>query len=178
MPASALHVATRNVDESATARPPIGELFSTCLAFVWRNLRQLGVQDVDLEDQSQEVFLTAHRRYEEWDGQHPRAWLYAIVRRCASAYRRRSHRRHESPVETLPERSDVRDPSAHAELGFLFRVLDGLDEEKQEVLLLYEVEGMSMREIAEAVQCPLPTAYTRLYAARRELMHAVGGVSK
>jgi len=167
-----------DASETASSRLPIGELFSTCLPFVWRNLRQLGVQEADLEDQSQEVFLTAHRRYEEWDGQHPRAWLYAIVRRCASAYRRRSHRRHESPVETLPERSDVRDPSARAELECLFRVLDGLDEEKQEVLLLYEVEGMSMREIAEAVLCPLNTAYTRLYAARRELLHAVEGASR
>ncbi|OJY25892.1 MAG: hypothetical protein BGO98_35440 [Myxococcales bacterium 68-20] len=157
---------------------PIGELFSTCLPFVWRNLRQLGVHEPDLEDQSQEVFLTAHRRYDEWDGQHPRAWLYAIVRRCASAYRRRSHRRHESPVETVPERSDLRDPSARAEIELLLRVLDGLDEEKQAVLLLYEVEGMSVPEIAAAVQCPLPTAYTRLYAARRELTRALEGVKK
>lgn len=175
MQVSILRVIGVREADVAPARMPIEELFATCLPFVWRNLRQLGVFEADLEDQTQEVFLTAHRRHGEWDGQHPRAWLYAIMRRCASAYRRRSHRRHERPVETVPERSDTRDPSARAELELLLRVLDSLDEEKQAVLILYEIEQMSMREIAEAVQCPLPTAYTRLYAARRELLRALEG---
>lgn len=167
-------VAVKDGAGDVSAAPmTIEALFSDHAGFVWRSLRQFGVAEADLEDQTQEVFLVAHRRLSQWDGEHPRAWLYAIARRCSAAYRRRSHRRHERPVETLPESSDARDPSARAEVDLLRRVLDSLDEEKRAVFLLYEIEEMSMREVAEAVQCPLQTAYTRLQAARRELARAL-----
>ena len=74
----------------------------------------------------------------------------------------------------MPESIDTRDPSARAEIDLLNRVLYSLDEDKQVVFLLYEVEGLSMREVAETLKCPIQTAYTRLYAARRELTSALG----
>ncbi len=151
----------------------IEALFSDYVGFVWRSLRQLGVAEADLEDQTQELFLVAHRQLAQYDVQHPRAWLYAIARRCASGYRRRSHRRHECPVETLPESGDTTDPSLRAELELLSRVFALLDAQQQEVFVLHEFEEMPMREVAEALQCPLQTAYTRLYAARRELARAL-----
>jgi RNA polymerase sigma-70 factor (ECF subfamily) len=152
----------------------IGELFDAHATFVWRTLRHFGVATVDLEDQSQEVFLIAHRRLDSWDGQHARAWLGAIARRCAAEYRRRRHRRPEEPVDTMPEATDTRDPAARVELDLLNRVLSSLDEDKRAAFFLYEVEGLSMRDVAEIVQCPIKTAYKRLYAARRELLRALG----
>jgi len=151
----------------------IEALFSAHVAFVWRVLRHFGVATADLDDQTQEVFIIAHRRLATWDGEHPRAWLYAIARRRAAGYRRRSHRRHERPVESVPEERDTRDPAIHMEMDRLNRVLDSLDEEKRSVFILYEVEQMTMREVAEAVGCNLPAAYARLYAARRELARAL-----
>ena len=35
--------------------------------------------------------------------------------------------------------------------------------------MLYEIEELSMAEVALAVGCPLQTAYSRLHAARREV---------
>ena len=173
--ASTLRVVTvREAAGDAAAAPvTIEALFADYVGFVWRSLGHFGVADADLEDQTQEVFIVAHRQLGQYDVQHPRAWLYGIARRCASAYRRRSHRRHECPVETLPERTDASDPSLRAELDLLSRVFASLDEQQQEVFVLYEFEEMSMREVAEALQCPLQTAYARLYAARRELARAL-----
>jgi RNA polymerase sigma-70 factor, ECF subfamily len=159
--------------DAAPARMTIEALFSAHVGFVWRSLRHFGVGEADIEDQIQEVFLIAHRRHAEWDGQHPRAWLYAISRRCASAYRRRGHRRYERPSETLPEPRATQDPSIHVEVDLLRRLLNGLDEEKQSVFVLFEIEEMSMREVAEAVQCTVTAAYARLYAARREIARAI-----
>jgi RNA polymerase sigma-70 factor, ECF subfamily len=170
--------AARGAPESvATAPMTIEVLFSTYAPFVWRTLRHFGVARCDLDDQTQEVFIIAHRRLSEWDGEQPRAWLYAIARRCAAGYRRRSHRRHERAVEAMPESSDGRDPAARIEMDRLNRALDALDEDKRSVFVLYEVEEMTMREVAEAVQCTLPTAYARLYAARRELARALQEVT-
>lgn len=152
----------------------VDALFSSYAGFVWRTLRHFGVAPVDLEDQTQEVFLVAHRRLAQWDGQNPRPWLYGIARRCAAGYRRVAHRRHERTVETMPEGRGQHDSSERAELSLLNRVLQTLDEDKRAVFLLHEIEEMSMREVAESVNCPLQTAYTRLYAARREIARALG----
>ncbi len=147
-------------------------LFSSHVAFVWRTLRQFGVAEADLDDQTQEVFMVVHRRLSECDGD-PRPWLYAIARRVAAAYRRRSHRRHECLVDSTPDSSDTSDPAMRVEVERLNRVLESLDENKRTVLLLYEVEQMTMREVAAIVKCTLPTAYARLYAARRELLRSL-----
>ena len=74
----------------------------------------------------------------------------------------------------MPEEVDPADPSVRAEIDLLNRVFQTLDEDKQIVFLLHEVEGMSMREVAEAVQRPIKTAFTRYYAARRALTRALG----
>ncbi|MBX3201984.1 MAG: RNA polymerase sigma factor [Labilithrix sp.] len=148
-------------------------LFHDYVDFVWRSLRHFGVAEADLEDQTQEVFLVAHRHFANVSVEHPRAWLYAIARRAASGYRRRSYRRHERAVENVPESSHSRDPAAGVELDRLASVLDTLDEDKRTVFLLHDVEEMPMREVAEAVGCPLSTAYARLHAARRELAKAI-----
>ena len=151
------------------SRPSLEELFSAHADFVWRCLGQLGVPEADLEDQLQEVFLVAYRRYATWDGEQGRAWLYAIARRCAAAFFRRSHRRHELPVEAVPESGAELDPSARIDIERLDKALAALDEDKRAVFVLFEIEEMPMRDVADAVGCPVQTAYARLYAARRAL---------
>lgn len=177
MTASTLRVeggTIEGVADEAPARTTIEALFQAHVTFVWRTLRHFGVASADLDDQTQEVFLVAHRRLDEWDGEHPRAWLHAIARRRASTYRRRSHRRHERAVDAVPEESDLRDPAARTEINLLNRVLDSLDEEKRSIFVLYEVEQLSMREVAIAMNVTLTTAYARLYAVRRELARVLG----
>jgi len=39
--------------------------------------------------------------------------------------------------------------------------------------VLFDIEGVSMDEVAEIVGCPLQTAYSRLYAARRKVEAAL-----
>lgn len=48
----------------------------------------------------------------------------------------------------------------------LARLLGHLDDDKRAVFVAYELMDLSMQEIAEAVGCPLQTAYSRLHAAR------------
>ena len=52
----------------------------------------------------------------------------------------------------------------------LRRLLDTLDPDKRDVFVLYELEELPMREVADACGCPLQTAYSRLHAARRVLL--------
>lgn len=160
--------------DGAVSRPDVEALFSAHVDYVWRSLQHLGVAEADLEDQTQEVFLVAYRRYPSWDGEHPRGWLFAIARRCASAYRRRSHRRHELTFHEVPEETSTElDPPSSIDLGRFDAALRSLDEDKRTVFTLFEIEELPMREVARIVQCPVQTAYARLYAARRELARAL-----
>ena len=155
------------------SRPDVEELFwhtsiRVAIAATPRGFR------TNLEDQTQEVFLVAYRRYSAWDGEHPRGWLFAIARRCASAYRRRSHRRHELTFHDVPENAPTEfEPPASIDLGCFDAALRALDEDKRNVFTLFELEELPMREVARILQCPVQTAYARLYAARRELARAL-----
>ncbi len=161
------------VELRAEARPEVGvsQLFHEHVGFAWRMLRHFGVRDADLEDQTQEVFIVAHRKLASFGGEHPRAWLCAICRRVASAYRRRAYRKHEIAVPADDPIQPARDVAL---LVSLDRAIDQLDEDKRVAFVLHDVEELSMHEVAAAMDCPLQTAYARLYAARKLLAAMLG----
>ncbi len=153
-------------------------LFREHARYVWRCVKQLGVADADAEDVCQEVFLTAQRKLESFEGRSSlRSWLYGIALRLASDYRRSAYVRRErataeplEPASSAPGTSDLEPPEARQTLQAL---LSTLDEDRRAVLVLYEIEGFSMREVAEIVGCPMQTAYSRLYSARDALKASV-----
>jgi RNA polymerase sigma-70 factor (ECF subfamily) len=148
------------------------QVFTENAPFVWRALRRLGVREADVEDVCQEVFLVVHRQLAGFEARSSiRTWLYGICLRSASSYRRRPHRAREEisaepPEESIPAPQDD-DLERKRALARLDAALDALDDDKRAVFVFYELEQLSMAEIAEAVGCPVQTAYSRLHAARR-----------
>jgi RNA polymerase sigma-70 factor (ECF subfamily) len=147
-------------------------IFDENAPFVLRVLRHLGVADRDLQDQSQEAFVAVFRGLEAFAGRSSlRTWIYGICLRVASNYRRRAYIKNERAVAEPPEQPDPSNPGAERqEWSALCRLLDSLDADKREVFVLYELEELSMKEVAEACDCPLQTAYSRLHAARKRLL--------
>src|SRR5690242_10249327 len=167
---------------SVTERGPglsFPEIFREHARYLWRALLGLGVQPGDVDDACQEVFLIVHRRLPDFDGRALRSWLYAICLRVASEYRRSARVRREVSVERIPESQAPggQDETVHAgELGErLLASLDRLDEDKREAFVLFEIEELPLREVAEALGCPLQTAYSRLQAARARVREDFGG---
>lgn len=153
------------------------DVFRAHAQFVGRSLRALGVPAQDVEDSVQEVFLVVERRLAEYRERGSiRSWLYAICLFVARS-RRRGARERTPPVLASeppdggsdPEQDVVRRRSFEQAL----RLLDALGEEQRAAFLLYEVEELTLREVAEALGCPLQTAYSRIHAARQRLREAV-----
>jgi RNA polymerase sigma-70 factor, ECF subfamily len=146
-------------------------VFQEHAPYVWRALRRLGVADADADDVCQEVFIVVHRKLATFHGGSIRTWLYAICIRVASEHRRRPYRRREQVVEAVPEEGMAApqedDLDRRRALTTLDRALDQLDDDKRAVFVLFELEQLSMVEVAEATGSPLQTAYSRLYAARK-----------
>jgi RNA polymerase sigma-70 factor (ECF subfamily) len=156
-------------------------LFQEHCAFVWRVLRRLGVREADIADVCQDVFIAVHTQLPRFEGRSkPSTWIYGIARRRASSYRALARHRREqlSPLDVDPPNcagtGDAGDGPERARLrSELDALLELLDDDKREVFVLYEIEGLDMPEVVAIVGCPLQTGYGRLHAARARLRKAV-----
>jgi RNA polymerase sigma-70 factor (ECF subfamily) len=156
------------------------ELYDRHFDFVWRTLRHLGVREADLPDLAQEVFITAHRRLPEFEARAKlSSWLFRICMNAARNQRRRAHVRRESldpdVVELAPESS----PNASArleqreDLALFDAALDTMDSDQRAAFVLFELVGVSGPDLAETLEIPLGTAYSRLRLAREAFRRAV-----
>lgn len=140
--------------------------------FLWRSLRRLGVPEADVDDAVQQVFLVAARRVIQPGAE--RAFLFSTALRVASHARRTLRRRRESGDE-IPEQTDMT-PSAEELLdqrrarALLDEVLAELPIDLRAVFILFELEEMTVVEIATMMSIPTGTAASRLRRAR-ELFH-------
>jgi RNA polymerase sigma-70 factor (ECF subfamily) len=169
----------KDTTEAAAARAPglsFAEIFRDHASFLWRAAVGLGVPESDADDLCQEVMLVVHRKLPTFDGRALKSWLYGICLRVCSDYRRSARVRRERPTDQLPDSTllptqpeDV--DARRAELR-LRRVLDDLDDDKRAVFVLFEIEQLTLREIAEATDTPIQTVYSRLQAARAHVRAA------
>ena len=167
-----LLAAARGVSE--TARPDLDSIYIDNSDFVWRTLQQLGVRDADLEDLLQEVFVVVHRRLHTYDGSSKvRTWLFGICLRLVSRYRRRAYFRLERLWWTPPEPPDPVMPEDRLETrdarALMEHLLAGLRLKHRIVFVLFELEGKTCEEIAEMVDAPIGTVYSRLHKAREQV---------
>jgi RNA polymerase sigma-70 factor (ECF subfamily) len=165
--------------------PDFEAVYRENFRFVWRSVRRLGTDEFFVDDVVQETFLVVHRRLGEFEGRSSmKTWLYGSVRRVVADHRRTLRRKPAlagatasgGDVDTL---SDVARcaPDASVEqseqVQLLHRLLGLLDDEKREAFVLSELEGMTMAEIAEALDVNPNTISSRLRAARREFEEAL-----
>jgi RNA polymerase sigma-70 factor (ECF subfamily) len=154
-------------------------LFEAEFSYVFHTLHRLGVRRADLEDLTHEVFVAVHRAQDAYDPKRPiRPWLFGIAFRVASGYRRRARHTREVSDDAMPEPADAA-PLADERLAserarrLVIDALDDVELDRRAVLVLHDIDGQSMPEIAEALAIPLNTAYSRLRLAREQLRAAV-----
>ncbi|MFZ6181021.1 RNA polymerase sigma factor [Nannocystis pusilla] len=153
--------------------PSLREVFARHLGTVWRIARAFGVPADEADDVAQEVFLVVHRKLHTFQPSRSLpAWLFGITRNVV-LMRRRAHTRRERRLSAVEPPPAPREPEASFELrqaaAFMQEFLDGLDEDKRLVFLLADIEGLTASEIAEALEIPLGTVFSRLRAARLKL---------
>ena len=169
---------SKRVEQAPTAPPVFRTLFEQEFSYVWNALRRLGVATRDLEDLTQQVFLQVHSRLPTFDRSRPlRPWLFAFAFHAASNYRALARNRVELCV-VAPEALDPLPPAdeqliTRQELELAELALTRVSLDRRAVLLLHEIEGHSVPEIAMSLEIPLNTAYSRLRLARQEYELAV-----
>jgi RNA polymerase sigma-70 factor, ECF subfamily len=161
---------------SAPATPAFDAVYAAEFPFVWRNLRRLGVGEAALRDAAQDVFVVVHRRLGEFEGRAPlRSWIYSIVTRIARQYRRTRERKELRDVEDPEQVADSSLPTPEDSAGrgealrLLVSLLEMLDDDKREAVVLCDLEGMTVPEVAAALGSNVNTVYSRVRAGRLEL---------
>jgi RNA polymerase sigma-70 factor (ECF subfamily) len=153
-------------------------LFDQHFAFVWRSLRRLGVAAEGLDDAAQEVFVVASRRLDAIAPGKERGFLFGTALRVASDARRAANRRRsreqEPEVEleaVAPGPDELVDRKRAREL--LDAIIEQLPVDTRDVFVLFELEGMTMAEIASCLALRPGTVASRLRRAREAFTEAV-----
>lgn len=156
------------------------QIYEDHFDLVWRTARRLGVPESSAADVVQDTFLVLHRRIADYDGRASmKQWVLGILVKVVGDHRRRYRRKdahcvpHAADSEgDLTIASPLPEPSAELEqqeaVRLLHALLEELDESKREVLVLAQLEEMTVPEIAEVLGANVNTIYARLRAARAE----------
>jgi RNA polymerase sigma-70 factor, ECF subfamily len=138
----------------------------------------------DVEDVAQQVFVKAYFSLKRFDQRAAfSTWLYKItVNECWDMLRKRkvrplvyeadlSEEQARQVISSAEKSKDEPDISERLEARQrLERLLDGLDERDRLMLILKEVEGFSIEEIAEVLDLNANTVKVRLFRARRRVV--------
>ena len=173
--------AGRNDPDRSAVLPTFRNVYDNYFDFVWTCARRMGVPEDAIDDVVQEIFVVVHARLHTIEQPASlRSWLYGVVRRTVSTFHRGRQTRtaREFAQPTLDDSANPMQPSPldlavlSDEIKLLWRLLGELDVRKREVLVLAELEQMTIPEIADAIGIPVNTAYSRLRAARQEFNEA------
>ena len=140
----------------------------------------------EAEDVVQEAFLRAFRSFHRFNpGTNCRAWLFTILR---NVFLNRVRSQGREVLETEMGGLDQAEATADAHVirnpeeqflqtmlhGDVDRALATLPLAFREAVMLVDIEGLTYREVAEVVGCPIGTVMSRLSRGRTLLRRALG----
>jgi RNA polymerase sigma-70 factor, ECF subfamily len=141
----------------------------------------------DARDLAQEIFLRLYETRARWlPGDDFMPWLFRVARNRSIDYlRRRSVR---TPPASVDEAAvaELPDPAPTAEAraiesdrrSLLHAALRGLSAINREIVLLRDVHGLSVQQVASILGVPLGTVKSRASRARVELAERVLALSR
>ncbi len=145
-------------------------VFSVCL-------RILGNRESAL-DATQETFLTTFRKASQFEGKSALGtWIYRIaVNTCYDMLRKEGRRK----TDPLPDHVDPADHAAAEAVEWiamrpeLQRALANLPHDFRAAVVLSDIEGMALPEVADVLGIPVGTVKSRVFRGRRMLAAELG----
>jgi len=154
---------------------------------VWRLAHQVLHDREEAWDVAQEAFVRAFHSLPSFRGQSAfYTWLFRITVNVATdRHRQRGAQARAFGPERVTEEEWARttpdpggDPEQQAarkeQRERIRHALDALPPKARTIIMLSDVEGLSYREIAEVLNCPIGTVMSRLHNARKRLKGLLG----
>lgn len=174
--------AAADTDEALVARAAAGDrrafeaLYERHVDTVWRWLTRLLGPDPDREDLTQQIFSELYDKLDRFRGDARfRTFLYRVVVNTSMDQLNRRRRRGGSHAleltEAMPDQRGTpeQDAEQRERVAVALQLLDRLKPKKRVAFLLRVVEGLSLEEVAAAVDASVPTVAQRVRHAQLEL---------
>ena len=136
----------------------------------------------EARDLAQDIFVRIYNKLETFQGHETfLAWMLRLARNLCIDHLRRLKARppaHDVPVDDGPELSDPAETPEEAWVAgsrkrLVHRALQKLSEQYREIILLKDIQGLKLEEIASMLELPLGTVKSRSNRARLELARVV-----
>jgi RNA polymerase sigma-70 factor (ECF subfamily) len=152
------------------------EAYNRDLDYLFETLQRLGAGAREVEDLAQEVFVVLHRHWPALDTTRPlRPYLFGVAFRVVCAHRRR--RKREVPWLGLDAEDSGSSPEGQLQskesVALLMAALERVPLPRRAVLVMHELDGVPIADVAERFSISRFGAYARLRKAHRELASAV-----
>src|SRR5450432_1784105 len=149
-------------------------LYDRHFSDVERLVASLGILDAEADDVCQEIFVIIYKNLARFRGEaRLSTWIYRLATREAIRFaRRRRLVRALADLFARDKRDTLPIDWSESEAGrrhYLRQLLERLSPERRLALVLYEIEGVPVSEIARISDCAENTVWTRLHRARTEL---------
>lgn len=161
----------------------LGELFDRYYNQIFRTAVVITHDEAAADDITQDCFLRLHRYAHRIDTTLPLApWLYRVTVNLSYTWITRHQKRRvsletvvdylTSPARSVPDQA-VEITGLQEEVR---RAIAALNFNQRVVVVLHYLNGLSLDDIAEILDCPVGTVKSRLYYARENLRHALVNV--
>jgi RNA polymerase sigma-70 factor, ECF subfamily len=152
------------------------EAFNRELDYLFRTLQRLGVDSRDVEDLAQDVFVVLHRNWPTLDLNRPlRPYLFGVAFRVVCTHRRRRAREIPHPLLDAPD--SAADPEgllqSKQSMALLMAALERVPLPRRAVVVMHDLDGVPIVEVARRLSMSRFGAYGRLRKARQELAAAI-----
>jgi RNA polymerase sigma-70 factor, ECF subfamily len=161
-------------------RQQFEELFLPFLDAAYNLARWIIRNEHDAEDVVQEAYLRAFKGFPGFRGDNAKAWLLTIVRNTAYTWlSKRGLEENLVPYEEEKHADIILFDRAAAEMASeqrkeeLRNALERLPAEFRDIIVLYEFDGLSYKELASALGVAIGTVMSRLSRARRRLQEEI-----
>ncbi len=132
----------------------------------------------DAMEITQQTFITVYQTADSLDNpQKFSAWIYRIATNLCLDETKRAGRRKMSPIDEADEKSSVKITSGDIEQqlhkketgAILEEALQQIPDSQRMVVIMKEYEGLTFKEIADALDIPESTAKSRMYYGLKKL---------
>lgn len=134
----------------------------------------------EAEEVAQEAFVQVFRNLHQFRGAAAglEPWLFAIARHCCIDRRRHNKARLPAvPGEQWPDEDQVPDTgttpeqalATRQEQNMLYRALQETSEETRDLILLRDIQGLKIEEVASILGLPVGTVKSKCHRAKIEL---------
>jgi RNA polymerase sigma-70 factor (ECF subfamily) len=177
-------IAAANARDDERAERSFEEVFRASFSEVYRMVAHLlgpGASRADVEDVTQQVFETAYKAWPRFRGASlASTWMYGVA--CRVVMRQlRGFVRHRRLMRAVLEAPRLEADPSTPELAvaerqralLVWRCLMAIKPKKRVVYVMHDIEGRSAQEIAEILEVPKETVWSRLRHARAELLERI-----